>query len=145
MSSSLGRGNLLLCEDNQSMREFWSMYFREEGWNVTACPAPEKAFEILKNKDTEFHLGYFDVQYDGSSFCGFDIGRCVAESSNPFPFYIMSMTYTAQKENESRKVGALGFVEKSFDNILRSYRLAMTTNTPMQEVSVSRDSASPLC
>lgn len=114
--------NLLLCEDDPNTCNFWSLYFNEAGWNVFICKTPETAIRFLEDRDVEIQLGYFDVHFLGSNLTGFDVGRHVSLSMSPFPFFMMSMTRSEEKVKEAQRVGAVGFVEKSYEDISNSLK-----------------------
>lgn len=122
------RGNILFCEDDLGMREFWTLYFKNEGWQVVPCIHPDQALDILSQGNKKFDFGYFDVHYRDSIHTGFDLAEFVNSLPKPFPFYIMSISQTDTKIRESKRVGAKAFVLKDFDHMVSSFEKISLNN-----------------
>jgi two-component system response regulator PilR (NtrC family) len=102
---------LLIVDDEDSMREFLEVLFRDEGYHVTVAPSVEQAREKLEA--ATFDLVLCDILMpDGN---GLDLLREIkAESTNTS--VVMMTAYTSTKSAiEAMRHGAYDYVSKPFD------------------------------
>jgi DNA-binding NtrC family response regulator len=103
--------NLLIVDDEASLRDFMTIVFEEDGWKVeTAASIEEARASLLK---TEPELVLCDLMLpDGS---GIDLLRDI-KTQNPAVTVIMITAHTSTKSAvEALKNGAFDYIAKPFD------------------------------
>ena len=103
--------NLLIVDDEASLRDFLSIVFEEDGWSVeTAASLAEARLEIQR-KEPDVVLCDLNIP-DGS---GIDLLREVKEA-RPSIAFVMITAYTSTKSAvEALKAGAFDYIAKPFD------------------------------
>ncbi len=101
---------LLIVDDEESMGEFLSLLFQQEGYLVTTAGSANAARQQLGQN---FDLVLCDIMMpDGN---GLDLLREIKESS-PSTSVVMMTAYTSSKSAiEAMKLGAFDYVSKPFD------------------------------
>ena len=105
------RSTILIVDDEESMVDFLSVLFEEEGMQVQTATSAEAARRALLT--TDFDLVLSDIMMpDGN---GLDLLREIKERS-PQTAVIMMTAYSSSKSNiEAMKDGAFNYLAKPFD------------------------------
>jgi two-component system response regulator PilR (NtrC family) len=103
--------NLLILDDEASLRDFLTIVFEEEGWVVESAGSLAEARAALQKSEPDLVL--CDVMVpDGS---GIDFLKDV-KAQNPSIAFIMITAYTSTKAAvEALKAGAFDYIAKPFD------------------------------
>src|SRR5213594_1613457 len=103
--------DLLIVDDEASLRDFLSIVFEEDGWNVSTADSLEKAHTALAKNEPDLILCDLMLP-DGS---GLDLLRDV-KAQNPSVAVIMITAHTSTKSAvEALKAGAFDYIAKPFD------------------------------
>ena len=103
--------NLLIVDDEVSLRDFLTIVFEEEGWKVDSAGSLDQARRAFQKNDPELILCDL-MMPDGS---GIDFLR-EAKALNPAVAIIMITAYTSTKSAvEALKAGAFDYIAKPFD------------------------------
>lgn len=106
------RANLLVVDDELSMREFLEIMLSREGYRVKAAETGGRASAMLE--DESFDLVLCDIRLGDIS--GLDVLRR-AKAVNPDTVVIMISAYaTAENAVEAMNEGAYDYLPKPFDN-----------------------------
>ncbi len=102
--------NILVVDDDRSMREFLEILLTREGYNVSLADSGESGCEALKDKF--FDLVVTDIRMKGVN--GLDVLR-KAKEANPDTMVIMISAFaTADTAVEAMKEGAYDYIPKPF-------------------------------
>src|SRR5688572_23373568 len=103
--------DLLVVDDEASLRDFLTIVFEEEGWQVEAAGSLAEARSSIARHEPDLVL--CDVMVpDGS---GLDLLREV-KGTNPSIAFIMITAHTSTKAAvEALKTGAFDYIAKPFD------------------------------
>ncbi|HYM62120.1 MAG TPA: sigma-54 dependent transcriptional regulator [Thermoanaerobaculia bacterium] len=103
--------NLLIVDDEASLRDFLTIVFEEDGWSVEAAASLAEARGIVQKREPDLVLCDLMVP-DGS---GIDLIKEV-KAQNPSIAFIMITAYTSTKSAvEALKAGAFDYIAKPFD------------------------------
>ena len=103
--------DLLVVDDEASLRDFLTIVFEEEGWRVEAAGSLAEARSMLARNEPDVILCDLMVP-DGS---GIDLLREV-KTSNPSVALVMITAHTSTKSAvEALKAGAFDYIAKPFD------------------------------
>jgi DNA-binding NtrC family response regulator len=103
--------DLLIVDDEASLRDFLSIVFEEEGWRVETAATLAEARAAVARHEPDLVLCDLMVP-DGS---GIDLIRDV-KASNPSVAFIMITAHTSTKSAvEALKAGAFDYIAKPFD------------------------------
>jgi two-component system response regulator PilR (NtrC family) len=103
--------NLLIVDDEASLRDFLTIVFEEEGWHVESAASIADARAAVTKHEPELVLCDLMLP-DGS---GIDLLRDV-KAQNPSIAFIMITAYTSTKSAvEALKAGAFDYITKPFD------------------------------
>jgi two-component system response regulator PilR (NtrC family) len=104
--------SVLIVDDEESLLEFLSLLFQQEGFRVTTASSVTAARELLNNGDG-FDLAMCDLYMpDGS---GLDLLREIKELQ-PQASVIMMTAYSSTKSAiEAMRLGAYDYISKPFD------------------------------
>ncbi|HWS71548.1 MAG TPA: sigma-54 dependent transcriptional regulator [Thermoanaerobaculia bacterium] len=103
--------NLLIVDDEASLRDFLSIVFEEEGWAVETAASLAEARVAISRKEPDVVLCDLNIP-DGS---GIDLLKEVKEAK-PSVAFVMITAYTSTKSAvEALKAGAFDYIAKPFD------------------------------
>jgi DNA-binding NtrC family response regulator len=103
--------NLLIVDDEASLRDFLSIVFEEEGWAVETAASLEEAHAALLRKEPDVVLCDLMLP-DGS---GIDFIREMKANSPSLPFVMITAHTSTRSAVEALKAGALDYIAKPFD------------------------------
>lgn len=127
---------VLVVDDDLAQRQLLQMFLTDRGYNVRVADSPISALEAVSwSADVDF--AFIDINYAGSTLNGFDLAALFIQRGLHFPFVIMSMDDDLQNHQKSEKVGALAFVEKTYDSMMESIQyVASILKTKDQNLSI---------
>jgi DNA-binding NtrC family response regulator len=103
--------NLLIVDDEASLRDFLSIVFEEEGWHVETAPSIGDARSAIQRHEPDVVLCDLMLP-DGS---GIDLVREV-KAQNASVSFVMITAHTSTKTAvEALKAGAVDYIAKPFD------------------------------
>jgi two-component system response regulator PilR (NtrC family) len=103
--------NLLIVDDEASLRDFLSIVFEEEGWRIQTAATLAEARAAMQKREPDLVLCDLMVP-DGS---GIDLLREIKAQSPSIPV-VMITAYTSTKSAvEALKAGAFDYIAKPFD------------------------------
>jgi DNA-binding NtrC family response regulator len=103
--------NLLIVDDEASLRDFLSIVFEEEGWAVETAASLEEAHAALLRKEPDVVLCDLMLP-DGS---GIDFIREMKANTPSLPFVMITAHTSTRSAVEALKAGALDYIAKPFD------------------------------
>ncbi|MGZ5433767.1 MAG: sigma-54-dependent transcriptional regulator [Thermoanaerobaculia bacterium] len=103
--------NLLIVDDEASLRDFLSIVFEEEGWNVAAAGSLEEARTALPRHEPDVVLCDLMLP-DGS---GIDLVRDVKAQTPSIVFVMITAHTSTRSAVEALKAGAVDYIAKPFD------------------------------
>lgn len=131
------KGNILVIEDEQSMREVLKILLEEESYDVTTAPDGIKGIEQVRNN--LYDLVITDIKMPGAD--GFEVLRQVKVIS-PDTLVIMVTAFgTTESAIEAMKIGAYDYVLKPFkiDEIRLIVRKAFEKKRLREELTLLRE------
>ncbi len=123
--------NILVVDDEQSMREFLELLLTKEGYTVTCANTGKQALKFIEKNDCDLVL--CDIRLGDIS--GIEVLKG-AKNVNPDTVVIMISAYSTTKSAvEAMNEGAYDFVPKPFDNneLKQAIRMALELKTPELE------------
>jgi two-component system, NtrC family, response regulator PilR len=103
--------NLLIVDDEASLRDFLSIVFEEEGWNVDTAATLGEAHAAIQRREPDVVLCDLMLP-DGS---GIDLVREV-KTLTPSMVFVMITAHTSTRSAvEALKAGAVDYIAKPFD------------------------------
>jgi two-component system, NtrC family, response regulator PilR len=103
--------NLLIVDDEASLRDFLSIVFEEEGWAVETAGSLEEAHGSIQRKEPDVVLCDLMLP-DGS---GIDFIRDIKVNSPSIPFIMITAHTSTRTAVEALKAGAIDYIAKPFD------------------------------
>ncbi len=103
--------NLLIVDDEASLRDFLTIVFEEEGWNVDASASLEEARAAIPRLEPDVVLCDLMLP-DGS---GIDFIRDVKANSPSIAFVMITAHTSTRTAVEALKAGAVDYIAKPFD------------------------------
>lgn len=103
--------NLLIVDDEASLRDFLSIVFEEEGWSVETAASLEEAHAAIQRREPDVVLCDLMLP-DGS---GIDFIRDVKAASPSIPFVMITAHTSTRSAVEALKAGAVDYIAKPFD------------------------------
>jgi DNA-binding NtrC family response regulator len=103
--------NLLIVDDEASLRDFLTIVFEEEGWKVDSAGSLEEAHVALHRLEPDIVLCDLMLP-DGS---GIDFIRDVKASSPSIAFVMITAHTSTRTAVEALKAGAVDYIAKPFD------------------------------
>jgi two-component system response regulator PilR (NtrC family) len=132
--------DILVVDDELSMREFLKILLEKEGYSVTTAPDATKALSML-NKEA-YELVISDVKMPGIG--GLPLLEKIKEINSNIP--VIMITAYASPENAVRamKNGAFDYITKPFkvEEILDNVKKAISTSSPDAPPSIAMDTGS---
>lgn len=120
--------SVLIVEDDEMFRDLLVRMFALEGFRVRDVGSPWKAIELIR-RIPEINFAYIDINYDNTLISGFELAKELKRlKGNELSFMIMSMSDHPDHHWLSKKFGALGFVEKSYECIETSIKYIKRTS-----------------
>ena len=103
--------NLLIVDDEASLRDFLSIVFEEDGWSVDTAESLAEAHSAIQRHEPDVVLCDLMLP-DGS---GIDLVRDV-KASSPSVIFVMITAHTSTRSAvEALKAGAVDYIAKPFD------------------------------
>ncbi|MBP7866187.1 MAG: sigma-54-dependent Fis family transcriptional regulator [Acidobacteria bacterium] len=103
--------NLLIVDDEQSMRELLEIVFREEGYGVLTASSLESAYEAVRKNDVDIVVSDLKLS-DGT---GMDLLQTLREEKPEILFILITAYASADSAIDALKYGAFDYVTKPFD------------------------------
>ncbi|MBW3564299.1 MAG: sigma-54 dependent transcriptional regulator [Acidobacteria bacterium] len=103
--------NLLIVDDEASLRDFLSIVFEEEGWGVQTAGSVAEALEQVEIREPDVVLCDL-MMPDGS---GIELLRRVKETRPDVPFVMITAYTSAKSAVAALKAGAYDYIAKPFD------------------------------
>lgn len=104
------RRQILVVDDEKTMREIIASSFRDEGFDVTTAESGEEALAILENEPIQLH--FLDLQLPGMT--GLELCRTIREK-NPIAISIAMTGYVSVFHLiQCREAGFEDFIVKPF-------------------------------
>lgn len=103
--------NLLIVDDEQSMRELLEIVFREEGYGVLTASSLESAYETVRKNDVDIVVSDLKLS-DGT---GMDLLQTLREEKPEILFILITAYASADSAIDALKYGAFDYVTKPFD------------------------------
>jgi two-component system response regulator PilR (NtrC family) len=103
--------NLLIVDDEASLRDFLSIVFEEEGWSVETAASLEEANTAIQRHEPDVVLCDLMLP-DGS---GIDFIREVKATTPSIPFVMITAHTSTRSAVEALKAGAVDYIAKPFD------------------------------
>jgi two-component system, NtrC family, response regulator PilR len=103
--------NLLIVDDEASLRDFLSIVFEEEGWQVEVAPSVGDARTAIQRIEPDVVLCDLMLP-DGS---GIDLVREVKAQSPSIAFVMITAHTSTRSAVEALKAGAVDYIAKPFD------------------------------
>src|SRR5690349_9495783 len=103
--------NLLIVDDEASLRDFLSIVFEEEGWTVQAAASLDEARAAIPRVEPDVVLCDLMLP-DGS---GIDFIRDVKANSPSIAFVMITAHTSTRTAVEALKAGAVDYIAKPFD------------------------------
>jgi two-component system response regulator PilR (NtrC family) len=123
--------NLLIVDDELSMRQFLTHLFQRDGHNVRAAENGARAMELLLQEPVDLIVS--DVKMPDMG--GIDLLRAARELLPDVEVIMMTAFANVDTAREAFLLGAFDFVQKPFDNDL----LKETVARALQKVSLVKD------
>jgi len=131
---------ILVVDDELSMREFLKILLEKEGYRVSAASDAEEAINLLQAE--QFELVISDVRMSGIG--GLSLLEKIKETNNNLP--VIMITAYASPENAVRamKEGAFDYITKPFkvDEIIDNVKKALAASPPVRNGHSPFDSES---
>jgi two-component system response regulator PilR (NtrC family) len=103
--------DLLILDDEASLRDFLTIVFEEEGWRVEAAASLAEARAALQKREPDLVLCDLMVP-DGS---GLDFLKDVKAQDSSIPVIMITAHTSTKSAVEALKMGALDYIAKPFD------------------------------
>jgi two-component system response regulator PilR (NtrC family) len=114
------RANILVVDDERSIREVLQIFLKKEGFDVTAATNAEAALQLTKN--TEFDLIVSDIKM--AEMSGIDLLREVRAQGFTGQFIILTAFATAETAIQALKMGAYDYIIKT-ENFIEELKLVV--------------------
>src|SRR5215471_1651481 len=114
------RANILVVDDERSIREVLQIFLKKEGFNVTAATNAEAALQLTKS--TEFDLIVSDIKMEEMS--GIDLLREVRAQGFNGQFILLTAFATAETAIQALKMGAYDYIIKT-ENFIEELKLVV--------------------
>jgi two-component system response regulator PilR (NtrC family) len=114
------RANILIVDDERSIREVLQIFLKKEGFNVTAATNAEAALQLTKS--TEYDLIVSDIKM--SEMSGIDLLREVRAHGFNGHFILLTAFATAETAIQALKMGAYDYIIKT-ENFIEELKLVV--------------------
>jgi two-component system, NtrC family, response regulator PilR len=131
------RENILIIEDEKSMREVLRILLEEEGYELTAAADGREGIECIRNNI--FDLVITDIKMPGAD--GFEVLRTIKEVAPDTVVIMVTAFGTTESAIEAMKSGAYDYINKPFkiDEIRLIVRKALEKKKLREELSLLRE------
>ncbi|RJR14530.1 MAG: sigma-54-dependent Fis family transcriptional regulator [Nitrospiraceae bacterium] len=135
------KGNILVVDDEKSMREILEIFLRSEGYAVAVAENGEKAIDAVK-KDI-FDLIITDMKMPRVS--GLELLKNVKQIASDTIVVIITAFGTTDSAVEAMKLGAYDYIQKPFqlDNIRLVVKNALDKQKLQKDVSLLKQQLKP--
>jgi two-component system response regulator PilR (NtrC family) len=135
------KGNILVVDDEKSMREILEIFLRSEGYGVSVAENGEKAIDAVK-KDI-FDLIITDMKMP--KLGGLEVLRNVKQITPDTVVVIITAFGTTDSAVEAMKLGAYDYIQKPFqlDNIRLVVKNALEKQKLQKDVSLLKQQLKP--
>lgn len=136
------KGNILVVDDEKSMREILEIFLKSEGYGVATAENGEKAIEAVK-KDI-FDLIITDMKMPRVN--GLELLRSVKQITPDVAVVLITAFGTTESAVEAMKLGAYDYIQKPFqmDNIRLVVKNALDKQKLKKDVSILKQQLKPL-
>lgn len=133
------KARILVCDDEESIREFLEIMLRKEGYEVTCAEDGQKALDILKKKS--FDMVISDMQMPNMT--GMELLKATKDQFPDMTFMMITAFGTTETAVEAMKLGAYDYLSKPFKidevrlniaNALRSKNLEVENRVLKKEL-----------
>lgn len=123
--------NIIVIDDDESVRDVLSMFFTDEGFSVTLAADGQAGLDLLKND--RFDLIFLDLMMPVKG--GLEVLKELSEAHNPTPAIVMTAFATVKTAVEAMRFGAFDYVTKPFilEELLLLARRALSISKLQQE------------
>lgn len=104
---------ILVCDDEQSIREVVGMTLREDGWSVEIVENGKKGWELIQSQP--FHIVLSDIQMP--EMTGMELLEAVKKHNPSIEFVIMTSNATLETALQAIKLGAYDYLNKPFEDL----------------------------
>ncbi|MBI5663748.1 MAG: sigma-54-dependent Fis family transcriptional regulator, partial [Nitrospirae bacterium] len=134
-------GNILVVDDEKSMREILEIFLKSEGYGVSVAENGEKAIEAVK-KDI-FDLIITDMKMPKVG--GLELLKNVKQIAPDTVVVIITAFGTTDSAVEAMKLGAYDYIQKPFqlDNIRLVVKNALEKQKLQKDVSILKQQLKP--
>ncbi|MBM3823178.1 MAG: response regulator [Verrucomicrobia bacterium] len=102
--------HLLVVDDEESIRELLSSYFKKHGYNVTTAATPAEAIEIANQR--QIHLIVLDLALADAD--GLELLELLKKNHPNLPIVILTgMGFDEELFQEAREKGASAYISKN--------------------------------
>lgn len=129
---------ILVCEDEDAIREFVVINLRRSGYEVRDVSSGEEALEVFERESGQFHVALLDVMLPGID--GFAVCKKLRERSSTLGIIMLSAKSQEMDKVNGLMLGADDYVTKPFspselvarvDAVVR--RVSLLSAAPQQE------------
>ena len=107
----IGKGSLLIVDDETIVRDSLSKWFREEGYDVGAATSASEA--LMRLAEQRWDLALVDIKMPGTD--GIELQRRMREINSDMAVIIMTGYASVETAVQALKNGAYDYVTKPFD------------------------------
>ena len=107
------RVNILIVDDDQSVRDMLSIVLKKEGYQVVDVESGLDALKELKNKKTKYDLVISDIKMPGVS--GIELLRKIKTIDTELPVIMITAYASANDAVDAMKLGAEDYIIKPFN------------------------------
>lgn len=131
------KGNILVIEDEQSMREVLKILLEEEAYEVTTAASGQEGIEQVRSN--LYDLVITDIKMPGAD--GFEVLRQVKGVSPDTVVIMVTAFGTTESAIEAMKIGAYDYIHKPFkiDEIRLIVKKALEKKKLREELSLLRE------
>lgn len=133
---------ILVCEDEDSIREFVVLNLKRSGYEVTDVCCGEDAVKVFDEENGEFDVALLDIMMPGID--GFSVCKHIRERSDTVGVIMLSAKSQEMDKVSSFMMGADDYITKPFsiseliarvDAVYRRVNMTAIRNEAMQEIS----------
>ncbi|MEE2856409.1 MAG: sigma-54 dependent transcriptional regulator [Planctomycetota bacterium] len=119
--------DILVADDEQSMREFLEIVLSNQGYKVLCVSSGEKAMEVLRDRGARIFIQ--DLRMGGLD--GMELLEAAREAAPTMPILVMTAFSTSDVAIEAMRRGGFDFLRKPFqnDDVRGAVRRALESTT----------------
>jgi len=135
------KGNILVVDDEKSMREILEIFLKSEGYGVSIAENGEKAIEAIKNDIFDLIITDMKMPKVG----GLELLKNVKQITPDTVVVIITAFGTTDSAVEAMKLGAYDYIQKPFqlDNIRLVVKNALEKQKLQKDVSLLKQQLKP--